>query len=102
MKKLMESDIKAIKAWNQFKASAAGGNSTMTDEYDWDCEYVEYSTVPDQIGGAFWSILNRIFIGMSPTHRFLPSIRELLDQADNSIRVPTPHSVRDGRPQTTL
>jgi len=66
MKKLTESDIKAIKAWNQFKASAAGENSTMTDEIDWDCEYVEYSTVPDQTGGAFWSILNRIFIGMSP------------------------------------
>jgi hypothetical protein len=35
----------------------------MMDEIDWDCEYVEYSTVPDQTGGPFWSILNRIFIG---------------------------------------
>lgn len=61
------SDIKAIKAWNTFKGSAggAGGNSTMVEEIDWDCEYVEYSTVPDQTGGAFWSILNRIFIRMS-------------------------------------
>jgi hypothetical protein len=45
------SDIKAIKAEHHV---------TPTD--DWDCVYVEYSTVPDQTGGPFWSILNRIFI----------------------------------------
>ncbi|ORX37317.1 hypothetical protein BD324DRAFT_625675 [Kockovaella imperatae] len=45
----MVDDIKAIKAYN-------------SNEQDLDCDYVEYSTVPDQTGGAFWSILNRIFI----------------------------------------
>jgi len=44
------SDIKAI-----------NGISHATDGYD--CDYVEYSTVPDQTGGPFWSILNRIFVG---------------------------------------
>ncbi|WVQ85460.1 hypothetical protein IAT38_007625 [Cryptococcus sp. DSM 104549] len=45
----MASDIKAIKA-------------PVTDDVDEDCEYIEYSSVPDQTGGPFWSILNRIFI----------------------------------------
>ncbi|ODN84124.1 hypothetical protein L202_00134 [Cryptococcus amylolentus CBS 6039] len=43
----MVSDIKAIK------------NPATDDD---DCDYIEYSSVPDQTGGAFWSILNRIFI----------------------------------------
>ena len=43
------SDFKAIKANRQVNAN-------------WDCDYVEYSTVPDQTGGSFWSILNRLFI----------------------------------------
>lgn len=41
------SDIKAIK-------------KPASDEDD--CDYIEYSSVPDQTGGPFWSILNRIFI----------------------------------------
>jgi len=45
------SDVRAIKA-----------NHNAENE-DWDCDYVEYSTVPDQTGGSFWSILNRLFIG---------------------------------------
>ncbi|KGB77660.1 hypothetical protein I307_03527 [Cryptococcus deuterogattii 99/473] len=40
-------DIKAIK-------------NPASDEDD--CDYIEYSSVPDQTGGPFWSILNRIFI----------------------------------------
>jgi len=56
----MSSDIKAIKAWNRIQSSTP-------EEEDWDCEYVEFSTVPDQTGGPFWSILNRIFICMSPS-----------------------------------
>jgi hypothetical protein len=62
----MKSDIKAIKAWNNYKSpnSTNSGNGTVSD-IDWDCEYVEYSTVPDQTGGPFWSILNRIFIRQS-------------------------------------
>lgn len=49
------SDVKAIKAWDKLKNSDESS-------VGWDCEYVEYSTVPDQAGGPFWSILNRIFI----------------------------------------
>ncbi|CAD6563929.1 MAG: hypothetical protein TREMPRED_002380 [Tremellales sp. Tagirdzhanova-0007] len=45
----MAIDFKAIKS-NQHPAE------------NWDCDYVEYSTVPDQTGGPFWSILSRIFI----------------------------------------
>jgi len=46
----MVDDIKAIRS-----------HQAPSAEYE-DCDYVEYSTVPDQAGGAFWSILNRIFI----------------------------------------
>jgi hypothetical protein len=59
-KELIGSDIKAIEAWNNLKSAGTNG----TEEIDWDCEYVEYSTVPDQTGGPFWSILNRLFIRM--------------------------------------
>ncbi|KAI9634899.1 uncharacterized protein MKK02DRAFT_28024 [Dioszegia hungarica] len=45
----MAKDIKAIK------------NPAPVND-DWDCEYYEYSTVPDQTGGPFWSVLHRIFI----------------------------------------
>jgi len=62
-KALMGSDLKAIKAWNHLKSAGTNG----TEEIDWDCEYVEYSTVPDQTGGPFWSILNRLFICTSPS-----------------------------------
>ncbi|KAK1925779.1 hypothetical protein DB88DRAFT_539192 [Papiliotrema laurentii] len=47
----MSSDIKAIKAAHH-----------SPNDVDIDCDYVEYSTVPDQTAGAFWSILNRLFI----------------------------------------
>lgn len=58
----MASDIKAIKhSPTTSSTSATSGNSTTTlDEID--CDYYEYSTVPDQTGGPFWSILNRLFI----------------------------------------
>lgn len=46
-----DSDIRAIKA-----------NNTATANDLVDCDYIEYSSVPDQTGAAFWSILNRIFI----------------------------------------
>nr|XP_031861305.1 uncharacterized protein CI109_003277 [Kwoniella shandongensis]KAA5528377.1 hypothetical protein CI109_003277 [Kwoniella shandongensis] len=32
------------------------------DEFTEECDYFEYSSVPDQAGGAFWSVLNRVFI----------------------------------------
>lgn len=69
----------------------------MMDEIDWDCEYVEYSTVPDQTGGPFWSILNRIFIG-----EYLSLGMRGTADFDLSIRVPTPNNVRDGSPQATI
>ncbi|WWC86177.1 uncharacterized protein L201_001050 [Kwoniella dendrophila CBS 6074] len=47
----MADDIKAIKASSQ----------TTTDPEE-DCDYYEFSSVPDQTGGPFWSILNRLFI----------------------------------------
>ncbi|WWC66435.1 uncharacterized protein I206_100337 [Kwoniella pini CBS 10737] len=47
----MANDIKAIKA-----------SGIPTTESEEDCDYYEYSSVPDQTGGPFWSILNRIFI----------------------------------------
>nr|ODN86503.1 hypothetical protein L203_04205 [Cryptococcus depauperatus CBS 7841] len=46
--KVMVSDIKVI------RDPVADGRN--------ECEYYEYSSVPDQTGGPFWSILNRIFI----------------------------------------
>jgi hypothetical protein len=91
----MSSDIKAIKAWNHLKSAGTNG----TEEIDWDCEYVEYSTVPDQTGGPFWSILNRLFIRMSPSScLYFLALRE--DESDNSVRMPTSHYVRDWIPKT--
>lgn len=52
----MVNDIKAI------KHTATQGE----DGEEWECEYIEYSTVPDQAGGAFWSVLNRLFICTLP------------------------------------
>ncbi|WVF70843.1 hypothetical protein IAT40_005637 [Kwoniella sp. CBS 6097] len=46
----MADDIKAIKA------------PVSANAEEVDCDYIEYSSVPDQTGGPFWSILNRIFI----------------------------------------
>ncbi|WVQ97192.1 hypothetical protein IAU59_004302 [Kwoniella sp. CBS 9459] len=46
----MADDIKAIKA------------PIAADAEEVDCDYIEYSSVPDQTGGPFWSILNRLFI----------------------------------------
>ncbi|OCF33235.1 hypothetical protein I316_04976 [Kwoniella heveanensis BCC8398] len=46
----MADDIKAIKA------------PVSAETQEVDCDYIEYSSVPEQTGGPFWSILNRIFI----------------------------------------
>lgn len=58
------SDVKAIK-----QHSGEPSNSTLAAE---DCDYFEYSTVPDQTGGAFWSILNRVFICASALSQCYP------------------------------
>lgn len=91
----MRSDIKAIKAWNHLKSAGTTG----TEDIDWDCEYVEYSTVPDHTGGPFWSILNRLFIRMSPFLSFhlLPWGGQ---ETDSSVRMPTSHLVGDWIPTT--
>ncbi|KAL7423023.1 hypothetical protein Q5752_002322 [Cryptotrichosporon argae] len=55
----MSDDIKAVK---ESHAASSSNSTSSYDSFDVDCDYVEYSTVPDQTGGAFWSILNRLFI----------------------------------------
>ncbi|KAJ9109203.1 hypothetical protein QFC21_000532 [Naganishia friedmannii] len=43
------------------------GDFNHTSSYqddDLDCDYFEYTSVPDQPGGIFWAILNRTFILM--------------------------------------
>ncbi|KAF9246237.1 hypothetical protein BU15DRAFT_85019 [Melanogaster broomeanus] len=39
---------------------AQTGNTTNVDLVN--CDYIENSTVPNQIGGVFWAIINRLFI----------------------------------------
>ncbi|RSH91025.1 hypothetical protein EHS25_010201 [Saitozyma podzolica] len=58
----MADDIKAIKASNASSSQSSTSQSNSTTAEDWDCDYYEYSSVPDQTGGPFWSILNRLFI----------------------------------------
>jgi len=60
---VMYQDIQAIRGENSDSSSSGSSNSTMsaTDEYV-DCDYLEDSTVPNQPAGAFWAILNRLFI----------------------------------------
>ena len=41
--------------------------SNSTTKYK--CDYIFNSTIPDQAGGAFWSVLNRVFIRKPPTQR---------------------------------
>ncbi|KZT03297.1 uncharacterized protein LAESUDRAFT_762073 [Laetiporus sulphureus 93-53] len=59
--------VQDIKAVNKFIAEgkeeviASSDNTTVTD----DCSHLDYvpnSTVPNQTAGAFWAVLNRIFI----------------------------------------
>ena len=40
------------------KGNSTAGNSTT----EYKCDYIFNSTIPDQAGGAFWSVLNRVFI----------------------------------------
>ncbi|KAF8900171.1 hypothetical protein CPB84DRAFT_1055413 [Gymnopilus junonius] len=58
----LANDVKAV---NHFMAvgKEVGGttmNSTVTEYLDMD--YIEGSTVPNQPAGAFWAVLNRLFI----------------------------------------
>jgi len=47
-----------IKAVNDF----TNGNFNVTAFDDGNSEYIPHSTVPNQAGGPFWAVLNRIFI----------------------------------------
>lgn len=42
--------------------SSSGTNSTSSSATEYKCDYIFNSTIPDQAGGAFWSVLNRVFI----------------------------------------
>jgi len=50
-------DIEAVNAYDSAKQS----NSTTSQDLV-DCEYILDSTVPNQIGGVFWAVINRLFI----------------------------------------
>jgi hypothetical protein len=67
----------------------------MTSTEDWDCEYYEYSTVPDQTGGPFWSVLNRLFICTSIPPLF-PS------QLTTSVRMYSPSTIRNWGPKIII
>lgn len=44
------------------RGNTTSSNSTM----EFKCDYIFNSTIPDQAGGAFWSVLNRVFIRELP------------------------------------
>ncbi|EIW84771.1 hypothetical protein CONPUDRAFT_134679 [Coniophora puteana RWD-64-598 SS2] len=52
--------VKDVEAVNNF--SAAKLNGSVTDEDLVNCDYIEDSTVPNQIGGVFWAVVNRLLI----------------------------------------
>jgi hypothetical protein len=55
---VMVHDIQAV---NRFNVEGKLANSTITEEMA-DCDYIEGSTVPNQPAGAFWAVINRLFI----------------------------------------
>ncbi|KAF8136668.1 hypothetical protein EV363DRAFT_1447025 [Boletus edulis] len=50
-------DVEAVNEYDSAKQS-----SNATSEAFADCEYILNSTVPNQIGGVFWAVINRLFI----------------------------------------
>ncbi|KAG6334518.1 hypothetical protein ID866_4571 [Astraeus odoratus] len=52
--------VKDIEAVNSFEAAKQSGNVTSEDLVN--CDYIENSTVPNQLGGVFWAIVNRLLI----------------------------------------
>ncbi|KAG2052863.1 hypothetical protein BDR06DRAFT_989962 [Suillus hirtellus] len=61
-----------VEAVNAFEAARQSGNVTAQDFAD--CEYIENSTVPNQIGGVFWAIINRLLIIFQVVILFLSEI----------------------------
>ncbi|KAG0701759.1 hypothetical protein DFH29DRAFT_925266 [Suillus ampliporus] len=66
---VMVTDIEAV---NSFESAKQSGNVTAQDLVD--CEYIENSTVPNQIGGVFWAIINRLLIIFQVVILFLSEI----------------------------
>ncbi|EGN95761.1 hypothetical protein SERLA73DRAFT_113455 [Serpula lacrymans var. lacrymans S7.3] len=52
--------VKDIEAVNNFDAAKQNGTITSNDLVN--CDYIENSTVPNQIGGVFWAVINRLLI----------------------------------------
>jgi len=50
-------DVNAVNHW-----IAQGKNNTTATNDMVDCDYIEGSTVPNQPAGAFWAVINRLFI----------------------------------------
>jgi hypothetical protein len=61
-----------VEAVNAFQAAKQSGNATAQDFAD--CEYIENSTVPNQIGGIFWAVINRLLIIFQVVILFLSEI----------------------------
>lgn len=61
-----------VEAVNAFEAAKQSGNVTAQDFAD--CEYIENSTVPNQIGGVFWAVINRLLIIFQVVMLFLSEI----------------------------
>lgn len=61
-----------VEAVNAFEAAKQSGNVTAQDFAD--CEYIENSTVPNQIGGVFWAVINRLLIIFQVIILFLSEI----------------------------
>lgn len=54
---VMVNDIEAVNSYE----SASQSNSTASVDLA-SCDYIENSTVPNQLGGVFWAIVNRLLI----------------------------------------
>ncbi|KAG2350082.1 hypothetical protein BDR05DRAFT_902073 [Suillus weaverae] len=61
-----------VEAVNAFEAAKQSGNVTAQDLAG--CEYIENSTVPNQIGGVFWAVINRLLIIFQVVMLFLSEI----------------------------
>jgi len=55
---VMVEDIKAVRSGSTSVTTTDSAGHTET----FDCDYFENSTVPNQPAGAFWAIVNRLFI----------------------------------------
>ncbi|KAI6036402.1 hypothetical protein BKA83DRAFT_4162354 [Pisolithus microcarpus] len=54
---VMVNDIEAV---NSYQSASQSNNTASVDLAS--CDYIENSTVPNQLGGVFWAIVNRLLI----------------------------------------